>query len=108
MFFSKKKPEQNTTGGSVAPPWENIDKTGTKPVSLSPGFNLTDFVTMVTGFGKFGSRLFLLGLAVALGFLSYAFYMSSQQSPRLPPHVDRPAIEVKATTTITTASTTLQ
>jgi hypothetical protein len=94
-----KKPDAVPENSAPPPPWENIDKT---KVSKSTGkfrFNLMEFIEQATGFGKFGTRLLMLGLAIALGFVAYIVYFTAHQGLPPPPDVNRPAMDKFASTT---------
>lgn len=106
MFFRKKNTEQKVEGaGSPAPPWENIDAIPVRH-SVIPRFDLIDFTMRVTGYGKWTVRLLLLGLAVSLIFISYLLYLRAQQVAPLPRDVNRPAMDLYASSTIKSVSTT--
>jgi|GEM_PF-2126179 len=97
MFFKKKTPTTIPTR-NAPPPWENIDTSSVKHVSTGRSrFNLSGFISQVTGFGKWGTRFLLLGFAVSIGFVSYAIYFTEKQGQPPPPDINRPAMDKYAT-----------
>src|ERR1051325_7062523 len=93
MFFGKKKPEEQP---GPPPPWVNIDKVPKRP-SLVQRFDIVDFIARVTGFSRLGAKFFLIGLALALIFLSYIIFQAPRISHPLPRDAERPAIDKNAT-----------
>jgi len=99
MFF-RKKAEAPPTNTGAPPPWVNIDETSKKKISVGRfRFNLFEFTKQVTGFGIWGTRFFLLGFAIAIGFLAWIIYDAREQGPALPVDVNRPAMDARATST---------
>src|SRR5262245_57122418 len=97
MFWNKKPPE---TAGGVKPPWENIDDVPKLQHICAKRADLAEYVGHITGFGKWPSRFLLVGFALAIGFVAYAFFTNAQRGEPLPPNVDRPAMDQWASTTI--------
>jgi hypothetical protein len=97
MFWRKKN--QSAEPSSAPPPWENID--AVPQMHHATGrfrLNLIEFTSSVTGFSPLGTKLFLLGFAVAIGFVAYILFETSQIGPPLPPRAGRPAIDGFAST----------
>ncbi len=86
--------------GAPTPPWENIDNVPKRDLAETRNsFDLTGFISGVTGFSRLWSKLFLLGLAVIIFFLAYVYYEAAQQGAPPPPYLNRPAIDKYASST---------
>ncbi len=101
MWFRKRKEVSKDPAGAP-PPWIDIDKIPKHKVEHAR-FSITDFVRSVTGFGNFGTKLLILGLALSLGFISYIIFQSSDQREPPPRDVMRPAIDGLASSTVRSA-----
>jgi hypothetical protein len=96
MFFKKKKPE-SAGPGTPPPPWANIDETSKKKASTERvRLNIAQFLQEITGFSRRGTNIFILGCAIAIGFVAYIVYFTLHQPPTPPPDVSRPAMDARA------------
>jgi hypothetical protein len=96
MFFRKKAPEP-TLPSTPPPPWANIDETSKKKTTTDKvRLNIAQYIQQITGFSVWGTRIFMLGFAAAIGFVAYLVYFTMHQPLALPPDLNRPAMDARA------------